>query len=371
MGGADGVNPVAIDATSIPGDPTGVGRYAKELVAAIYHLEDRPPISLLTTRTSLRLFALPPRGNYENLIAAPNSRPLRLLYQERSLGSIAIKGGAQVFHGLHYQVPAARHRLRVVSTIHDLTFFDNPEWHEPAKVRYFQRATRLAVKRSDALIVPSQATADRLREHFPVTPPIHVIYHGVDPLLVPEHGGDEDDGVELCSLGTIEPRKNLPRVLQAFDKVADRHPDWRLRIIGKRGWKTSDFDDALDAMHNRRRVSIEGYLNEKELRHALRRARAMIYVSNAEGFGLPVLEALASGLNVVTSNKSAMAEVGGEYAWLADPDDVDSIAQGIETAALTSRTPDEIERQVQWARSFTWERAARETVVLYRQLLEG
>jgi glycosyltransferase involved in cell wall biosynthesis len=370
MGGADGVNPVAIDATSIPGEPTGVGRYAKELVAAIYHLEDRPPISLLTTRTSLRLFALPPRGNYENLIAAPNSRLLRLLYQERSLGSIAIKGGAKVFHGLHYQVPAARHKLRVISTIHDLTFFDNPEWHEPAKVRYFQRAIRLAVKRSDVLIVPSQATADRLREHFSTTPPIHVIYHGVDPLLVPEHGGDEDDGVELCSLGTIEPRKNLARVLQAFDKVADQHPDWRLRIIGRRGWKTSDFDDALESMRNKGRVSIEGYLGEKELRHALRRARAMIYVSNAEGFGLPVLEALASGLNVVTSNKSAMAEVAGQYAWLADPEDVDSIAQGIETAALTSRTPDEVERQVQWARGFTWERAARETAKLYRQLLE-
>ncbi|WP_298334581.1 glycosyltransferase family 1 protein [Ferrimicrobium sp.] len=365
------MNPVAIDATSIPNDPTGVGRYAKELVAALYQLEDRPPISLLTTRASLRLFALPPRGNYENLIAAPNSRPLRLLYQERSLGSIAIKGGARVFHGLHYQVPAARHKLRVISTIHDLTFFDNPEWHEPAKVRYFQRAIRLAVKRSDALIVPSQATADRLRNHFPTTPPIHVIYHGVDPLLVPEHGGDEDDAVELCSLGTIEPRKNLARVLQAFDKVSDQYPNWRLRIIGKRGWKTSDFDAALDAMRNRSCVSIEGYLEEKDLRRALRRARAMIYVSNAEGFGLPVLEALASGLNVVTSNKSAMAEVAGEYAWLADPDDVDAIAHGIEMAALTSRTPDEIERQVNWARSFTWERAARETTSLYCRLLEA
>jgi glycosyltransferase involved in cell wall biosynthesis len=365
------VNPVAIDATSIPSDPTGVGRYAKELVSAIYHLDDRPPISLLTTRASLRLFALPPRGNYENLIAAPNSRPLRLLYQERSLGTIAIKGGARVFHGLHYQVPSSRNRLKVIATIHDLTFFDNPEWHEPAKVRYFQRAIRLAIKRSDALIVPSQATAERLTHHFATTPPIHVIYHGVDPLLVPEHGGDEDDAVELCSLGTIEPRKNLAKVLGAFDIVADRHPDWRLRIIGKRGWKTSDFDEALAAMRNRGRVTVEGYLDEKDLRHALRRARAMIYVSNAEGFGLPVLEALASGLNVVTSNRSAMAEVAGEYAWLADPDDVDSIASGIETAALTARTPDEIERQVGWARSFTWERAARETTALYRQLLEG
>ncbi len=363
------MNPVAIDATSIPSDPTGAGRYAKELVAAIYHLDDRPAVSLLTTRASLRLFALPPRGNYENLIAAPNSRPLRLLYQERSLATIAIKGGARVFHGLHYQVPAARGRLRVISTIHDLTFFDNPEWHEPAKVRYFQRAIRLAVKRSDALIVPSHATAGRLVQHFANTPPIHVIYHGVDPILVPEHGGDEDDAVELCSLGTIEPRKNLARVVEAFDVVADRHPNWRLRIIGKRGWKTAEFDHALAVMRNRDRVSIEGYLEEKELRRALRRARAMIYVSNAEGFGLPVLEALASGLNVVTSNRSAMAEVAGGYAWLADPDDTESIAGGIEAAAVTSRTPDEIERQVAWARSFTWERAARQTTDLYHELL--
>lgn len=363
------MNAVVIDATSIPPEPTGVGRYAKDLLAAIYRSEDHPPISLLTTRRSLRLVGLPPRSNFETLIAAPDSRAIRLLYQERSLGTLAIKGGARLFHGLHYQIPSGRGRLRMVATIHDLTFFDNPEWHESSKVRYFRRAIALAVRRADELIVPSQATKERLLAHFPEAPPITVIYHGVDPSLVPEHGGEIHEEVELCCVGTIEPRKNLPNVLRAFEQLADAHPEFRLRIVGRRGWKTEEFDAVLAAMRHRDRVSVEGYVDEKELRRLLRRSRAMIYPSRAEGFGLPVLEALASGLHVVTSSRSATAEIAGGFAWLVDPDDIESIAAGIESAALTPRSLEEIERQVAWARSFTWERAAEETIAVYRRLL--
>lgn len=360
---------VAIDATGVPPQATGVGRYAKDLIAAIAAIGDRPEIQVMATAATAGMFSQVGASGYRVVPASPSWRPLRLLYQESRLGELAKRSGSQVFHGLHYQLPKPRRGLRMVSTIHDLTFIDHPEWHEAAKVRYFTRAIRLAVARADHLIVPSTATGDRLLQLFPGAPPVTVVYHGVGAALVPEYGGTSRDEVEICFLGTIEPRKNLPRLLEAFDMVVEEHPQFRLRVVGHRGWKTAAFDAALERLRHRERVAVEGYLNEAELKRALKRARVLAYPSLEEGFGLPVLEALATGLNVVTSNVSATAEVAGGFAWLVDPGDVDSIAAGIVQAATSVRPADEVQRQTDWARSFTWEKAALATVAVYQRLL--
>ncbi len=361
---------VAIDATGVPPQAAGVGRYAKDLIAAISVIDERPEIEVMATAATAGMFSQPNASRYRVISAAPSARLLRLAYQESRLGRVAKRSGAKVIHGLHYQLPRRCRGLKMISTVHDLTFIDHPEWHEAAKVRYFRRAIKLAVERADHLIVPSQATGERLRELFPDAPPVTVVYHGVGPAVVPEYGGAGRNEVEICFLGTIEPRKNLPRLLEAFDIVAGDHPEFRLRIVGQRGWKTAGFDTALGRLRHRDRVTVDGYLSEPELKRVLKRARVLAYPSLEEGFGLPVLEALATGLNVVTSKVSATAEVAGGFAWLVDPEDVSSIADGIVEAATSARPVDEVQRQTDWARSFTWEKAAYSTVTVYERLLE-
>ncbi len=357
---------VALDASALGARPTGVGRYAKDLLTAMDNMDGTASLCVISSRAGQDLFA-GLRG-IPVFAVAPQNRALRIAYQEAYLAHWAKKRGAKVFHGLHYQVPVTR-SLKLVTTIHDLTFLDHPEWHEFEKVRYFSMAIKRAVARSEVVICPSNTTAERLRQLFPKVNDVRVVYHGVSARLVPEHGGDTTERTEICFVGTIEPRKNLDRLVRAFDIVAARHPEYRLKIIGKTGWKTEAFEQALKDMKHRGNVEVAGYLDEADLRKALRQARALVYPSLEEGFGLPVLEALATGLNVVTSDRSAMAEVADGFAFFVDPEEIESIADGIERAAQTTRPLDVIEAQISWARSFTWEKAAGSTLQIYRELL--
>jgi glycosyltransferase involved in cell wall biosynthesis len=289
-----------------------------------------------------------------------------------------------VHHGPHYTMPVRASAPKVV-TIHDMTFFDHPEWHERAKVLFFRRAIRLAAERADALITASAAAAERIRDVLSPALDLHLIPHGVDhsrfhPLDPADFEAAAADEAERAGMGvrqpyvafvgTLEPRKDVPNLVRAFDTVADRHPELSLVLAGAPGWGMEAIESAIGSSVHRSRIRRVGYITEEDKVALLRGAEVVAYPSKEEGFGLPVLEALASGAPLVTTTGSAMAEVVDDTALLVKPADVDELAAAIDAIVEGGSDVDERrKRGLELAARYTWDVSADAHVDVYRSVL--
>ena len=198
------------------------------------------------------------------------------------------------------------------------------------------------------------------------------------PGILPSVGGDPARGKKLVgserylvSLGTIEPRKNLPALVRSFDEIAANHPDLRLAIVGAPGWGSESLDRAIAAAHTRDRIVTLGYVAESTRCDLLAGAIALVYPSFYEGFGLPPLEAAQAGVPTVASNAGSLPEVLGDSALLPDPNDEDAIKK-----ALSQIINDEELRATLVARGkerltkFSWEKTAAELCALYQRVAQ-
>jgi glycosyltransferase involved in cell wall biosynthesis len=311
--------------------------------------------------------------------AAPDRRALRVVWGEVALRAALRKQcpGASVFFGPHYSMPA-RLDLPAVVTVHDLTVVDHPEWHERVKVVFFRRALRRAATDAAAVICVSETTARRFGELYHPHGAVHVVPHGIDhATFAPREPTAGFDAAVLARLGvaepyvlhlgTIEPRKNVPALVAAFDAVADDHPELRLVLAGPPGWGGAGLAGALAAARHRDGIVQLGYVEASLVPALLRRAAVVAYPSFSEGFGLPALEALACGAPLVTSWGTVMAEFAGAAALAVDPADPASLAAALDTA-LAGGTAAERRRQegLARAREFTWERSAAGHVAAFR-----
>jgi glycosyltransferase involved in cell wall biosynthesis len=360
---------VVVDGSAVPHNPSGAGRYVIELAAA---LEPRDDVALtLLSRRGDADWWRKLTGAADVADVAPRSRPARLAWEQLGMGRALGRLSPDVHHGPHYTMPE-RFAGPVVVTIHDLTFFDHPEWHEMTKARFFQRATRVAAERATTLICVSNTTAERLRAILSPRAAVHVIPHGVDHTRYrPDDaraGAGAGSPPYIGFVGTLEPRKDIPTLVRAFDLVAQRHGDVRLRIAGHSGWGRRAIDDAVAGSPNRDRIELVGYLAEDDVPSFLRGAAAVAYPSLAEGFGLPALEAMACGAPLVTTTGSAMEEVVGEGALLVPPSSPDRLAEALssileDTAATSARR----DRGLEVASHYTWSASAAAHVEVYRE----
>jgi glycosyltransferase involved in cell wall biosynthesis len=270
--------------------------------------------------------------------SAPSRRPARLAWEQARGPALAERVQPDVWHGPHYTMPL-RASVPCVVTIHDLTFFDHPEWHERSKVVFFRRMIRAAARRAATLVCVSAYTAERLRELAVPRGNIAIVHHGVDHQRFTATGDEAKDLAALAEHGieppyiafasTIEPRKNVPTLVQAFAEVAASRPDLRLVLAGSDGWGAREARDAISASGVATRVLRPGYLDGATIAAFFRRAVVVAYPSLEEGFGLPALEGLACGAPVVTSEGSALAEVVGNAALLVPPDSSHALATAI------------------------------------------
>ena len=368
---------VAIDVSAVPARPAGAGQYTLALVTALARRDD----------VGLTLFARrDDRTRWEEIAPharvsarAPVARPLRLVWEQTALPVLLRRHPVDVYHGPHYTMPELARVPRVV-TVHDLTFFDNPEWHERSKVPFFRRAITVAAARAAAVICVSEQTAERLRERVPPRAEVFVIPHGVDhDRFRPDPpGGEAADDAVLAQLGvrapfiafvgTIEPRKSVDHLVRAFDRVAAAHTDLRLVLAGGAGWGVEAVDRAIASARHGDRVVRTGYVPDDAVPALLRRAAAVAYPAAQEGFGLPALEALACEAPLVTTKGSVMEEMVGDAALLVGPGDTEALAGALDMLVRgDARLDDRRELGREIAARHTWEACAAGHVEVYRK----
>lgn len=373
---SSGGPPVTLDVSAIPAEPAGAGVYVVELVRAL-DASAAADLTLVARRDDgARWRALAP--NARVAAVAPGPRPLRLAWEQVWPVASGGANGARVWHGPHYTLPLLLRRPRVV-TVHDLTFFDNPEWHERSKVAYFTRMIRASCARAGAIVSVSDRTAARLRDLVAHDAPVVAIPHGVDHDRFTPVGpeGPAGDLALLARLGirppfvafygTIEPRKAVPGLVRAFSAVAGDHPDLTLVLAGRPGWGTAEVDSAVAASAAGGRVVRTGYVDDAVVPALLRAAAAAVYAPFAEGFGLPALEALACGAALVTTEGTPMADMAGSAALTVPPGDEAALAEAITTTVAGGS---EVARRraagPAVAAPWTWARCAAAHVEVYR-----
>jgi glycosyltransferase involved in cell wall biosynthesis len=367
-----------VDASAVPENRGGVGRYVDQLLPALVLLGARLVV-VCQSRDVEHYSKLVPTADVVGAPARVARRPARLVWEQVELPRLARRLRAEVLHSPHYTMPL-RSPVPVVTTLHDATFFTHPEVHQPVKRAFFRSWTTISLRRAARCVVPSSATLDELSR---VTRLVHgqvdVAHHGVDPRTfhVPDREAVEAAREHLglraaryvAFLGTIEPRKNVPALVRGWQRaVAALDDPPALVVAGGRGWDTG-VEAALGEVPARLDVRLPGYLPLDLLAGFLGGAEVVVYPSSAEGFGLPVLEAMACGAPVLTTRAAALAEVGGDAVGYAEP-----TAEGIgEALAALLGEPDRraalSAAGAQRAGGFTWAACAEQHLRSYARAL--
>lgn len=366
----------------------GIGTYIRRLGAACAHLapcdefiflghvdRDVPPGEAVRTSGEMP----PLTGN--NISWQPNTSAN---YGAAELVSVSMqvrKLGGDVFHAPHYVYPVMLPCPGVV-TIHDCIHLRFPkQLPNPAAGIYARLMIRRAVRAADRVIAVSQATRDDLVELVDAdSNKIEVIPHGCDPYFLEQPEPEELDAVKqrhglerpfLLSVTNIKPHKNLKRLLQAFGQLHHDYPDLELVIAGGSLTSHPDLQGVCSECDISNRVRSLGFLPKSELRALYRLAEIFVFPSLYEGFGLPPLEAMASGTPVVASRTSAIPEVVGHSGLLVNPFRVDSIAEAIRTLLDNDSFRAGLGQQGRnRARTFDWEESARRVLAVYRSVSE-
>jgi glycosyltransferase involved in cell wall biosynthesis len=352
----------------------GLGTYERMLAA---HLPvaagGRADVVLFTGRDGE---ALPPSVPTHRSAVPLASRGVRIPYEQLGLPLAGRRLGLDVFHFCDQAASAFAPAARTVVTVHDLAMARLPETFGRRRARYKAVMTRLAVSRAVLAIADSAATKDDLVALLGADPAtVRVVPLGVEPRFAAAGEADAADAATALGLaapyllyvGRLEPRKNLPVLVDAYAAARRRHGvTASLVLAGSPGWLDEDLPGRAAAAGVGEHVRLIGHVADRLLPGLLHGAVAVAYPSRYEGFGLPVLEAMAAGSPVVTSTVSSLPEVAGDATLLVDPDDTDGLAEALGRLAgdeaLRARLSSAGRAR---AATFTWERTAAETVAVY------
>src|ERR1019366_7556921 len=341
---------IALDVTYSVGDTlSGVGLYSHELLMglAAAHPEVR-----------FDFCYRPHRYLRARRAALPSNARRRLLVEPFG------PHGADLFHGLNQRLPRIPMR-HAIATFHDL-FVMTGVYSTPEFRARFTTQARDAAERADAVIAVSRFTASQVVSLLGVDPAkVHVVHHGIRRLAEPgiATGGREK---VILNVGAIQKRKNIVRLVEAFETLP---PPWQLVLAGSHGYGAEEILARVENSPARDRIRVTGYLSVPDLAGWYARASVFAFPSLDEGFGMPVLEAMAAGVPVIASNRSALPEVVGDAAVLVDPDSSEALGIALRELTINVDWCRELARRgTARARMFTWDKAVRETWDVYRTL---
>lgn len=285
--------------------------------------------------------------------------------------------GVNLFHSTNYMMPLAGGRApRVVVTVHDLIpllFRDHaPRSKKSRLFPVYRKLMREIGKRADAIITVSESSKQDVIEHLQARPNrVHAIYNGVHPRYQP--GGDPSEAPFILYVGRRDPYKHLPELVNAFAVASERLPEsLRLRVIGPSDARYPEAEEGAAAVGLASRVDWLGSVSNDVLLRSYQQASVLVLASDYEGFGLPVVEAMACETPVICANRSSLPEVGGEAAFYVEPGDVEGLARSlIQVLDPAADWSSRLQVGRDHAASFTVERMARETLALYRKVLQA
>lgn len=360
--------------------PGGTARYAVALIEALAALPQAPELVLLTTE-------------------ATDSHGLWKRFARQALPGCRLLPALMTIGNLALRVAAARHRLdlvhdpngiapflalppatRRIVTIHDAIPLVHPETHNRIDIWRYRFMLPYSARRSDLVLTDSDQSGRDIVRHLRVPENklrviplgIEARFSPVDDLAVRRRVLDRYSITRpyLLYIGGINARKNVARLLEAYARVRQDYPDLCLVIGGQRQWKTGAIDTAIERLALADDVHFTGYLNDADLPALYSAAKAFVWPSLYEGFGIPPLEAMACGTPTITSNSSSLPEVVGDAALMVDPYDVTALAQAIARVLTDGALRADLRRRGRnRAAQFTWERTARATLAAYEEAL--
>jgi glycosyltransferase involved in cell wall biosynthesis len=357
-------------------NPTGIGRYAIELARALGAVPNGPEIVLLTTE----------REDHHDLWTQFERHALpacHLLPALMTIGNVALSAAAQrygldLIHDPNGVAPFFGPRMgtKRIVTLYDALVFVYPETHNYLDTWRYRRMLPHAIKRTDMVITGSANSRHDLRRFLAVPDEkIRICTTAASAHFAPVPDTEERRGIlarygiaypYFLYVGNVTARKNIARLLAAYAQVHERHPEIRLVIGGKRQWKTDEIDATYRRLMLEEHVHFTGYISDADLPALYSGARAFLFPSLYEGFGIPPLEAMACGTPVITSNTSSLPEAVGDAALTVDPYRIAELVAAMERVLNDGNVAADLRRRgIARAALFTWERAARETFAVY------
>lgn len=390
---------IGIDYSSAVHQGAGIGRLTRNVVQALAALDadssPHPSGDEYTLLVQGREIPFPPRPKpSENMrnaasgIPNPNWREVRTRLSQRWWTRIWHRlhlpfnvewliGQVDLFHGPDFVLPPLHPRTRAVVTVHDLSFLHLPHCFEPALLDYLNSAVPRATARADWVLADSESTRRDAIELLGVPEQqTSVLYPGVEPRFQPIQESAALNRVRaqyglpqsfILSVGTVQPRKNYVRLVEACTQldVEDVH----LVIVGGKGWLYQELFDRIKELDLQERVHMTGYVDDADLPALYNLAQVVAQPSLYEGFGIPIVEAMACGIPVVAANNSSLPEAAGDAGLLVDAQDSEALADALSRALIDSqlrRTM--IERGLAQAGRFTWQKAAETLHATYQQI---
>ena len=367
---------IIIDYTPAVHQRAGIGRYTRGLVQALSEIESPHRFTLFVLGTPQRL---PPNFRLRSVPLTVRWATVMWYRLNLPLPVDLLSGRADLFHGPSFTLPASW--MPRLLTVHDLSFLRYPQGAHPPLLAWLSRAVPRSLARARHVLADSESTRRDLIELLNVPAGrITVIGAGVD-----DHFRRIEDPGQLAAvrdryrlpgrfvlgLSTLEPRKNFTGLIAAFNQLAGQppHADLHLVIAGGRGWNYAPVFQAADASPFRERIHFPGYIPDADLPALYSLSQVFVFPSHYEGFGIPVLEAMACGTPVVCADNSSLPEVAGDAALLVRADDTPGIAAATDRALRDAPLRDQLIRRGQaQARRFTWPDAARRLLAVYEAL---
>jgi glycosyltransferase involved in cell wall biosynthesis len=357
--------------------PDGIAVYTRELVAAYALRDDVTAVPVVMGTREARdagadVLVLPHDAAISAALSWATGADCR--------GARRLAERIDVYHATDYRIPRLR-RIPVCATLHDAIPLSHPHWSNP-RLRAAKNLVLLrAAQWAQCVITVSHSMVPEVVEHYRIPEKrIHVVHNGVDAAWFVREPAERIEAVRsqfgllpqyLLFVGTLQPRKNVGRIVAAFERLpASLVGGRQLVIAGKAGWRSDDIVASLRVAAARGGVRWLDYVDAGDMRALYQGASGFVFPSLYEGFGLPVLEAFATGVPVITSTTTSLPEVAGDAALLVDPTDVDALAEAMASLLADSQLSDHLRAAGNArARAFTWERCAGETVEVLRSLL--
>ncbi len=372
---------IVLDALLVHERPTGVGRSILELTRALSATRWDLDFSLLVTTPHLFYWLEGcPDWAVHHCPGATGGTLRKALYTQRQIPRICRKLGAVILHSLQFVAPLSLPCPSVV-TVHDLAWLRFPKTVEQPRKAYYSLMVPRTLQRATAVVTNSEATALDVRKYYPRCRNVSVTPFGT-PSWVWEGTGNGTK-VEVGErpfflfVGTLEPRKNLVGILDAYTRLlgrkrkAEESPWPSLLLVGGKGWKDSNLREQMQPLLQSGDLMVLEYCDTNKLRELYSSAQALLFPSLHEGFGFPILEAMAFGLPVITSALGAMAEVAGPDALWVDPNHAEDLCHQMRKIAESGELRARLSLcGPKWARKWSWQHTAQQTVQVYTQVLD-